>query len=93
MSIILSRPPSIADFAFDQPAEVFSGFRSGFAARPLVYRQFPTGAEAVRHVIEVLRPEMLPGTIIEADEARFDAPAIRELYARIDYPLPRAKRI
>lgn len=93
MSAIPSRLPVIADFAFDEPAEVFSGSRSGFSVRPLTYRQFPTGAEAVRHAIEVLSPEMLRGTIIEADEVRFDAHAIRELYARFDYPLPRAKKI
>ena len=75
-------------FDFNEPAEVFAitwGKRPHFMA----YRRFSTGAEAVRHVMEVLHADMRRGTIIETDVARFGPAEIPILYQRADYPLPR----
>ena len=55
----------------------------------MVYRRFFTGAEAVRHVMEILHADERRGTIIETEVARFGPADIRILYQRADYPLPR----
>lgn len=55
----------------------------------MVYRRFETGAEAMRHVMEAVKPASLPGAVIETDEARLDAAEIRTIYESIDFPLAR----
>jgi hypothetical protein len=55
----------------------------------MTYRRFFTGAEAIRHVTEVLHADMRRGTIVETDLARFGPAEIRILYQRADYPLSR----
>ncbi len=75
-------------FDFNAPAEVFAitwGKRPHF----MTYRRFLTGAEAIRHVMEVLHADMRRGTIVETDLARFHPAEIRILYQRADYPLSR----
>ena len=42
----------------------------------MTYRRFFTGAEAIRHVMEVLHPDMRRGTIVETDVARFGSAEI-----------------
>ena len=77
------------EFDYSTPAEIFASKGRG-VGRPLSYWRFSTGAEAVRYAIEALPAEMLDGTVMEVDEARFAAGDIRRLYESPGYPLPRA---
>lgn len=76
-------------FNYDQPTDVYAGLSRGFRSKAMTYRRFATGAEAIRFVIEHQPAALLPGTVIEADDVRFNAEEIRELYDSEDYPLPR----
>lgn len=77
------------EFNFSAPAEIFAGKGRGVGRRPMTYRRFSTGAEAVRYAIEALPAGILDGTVMEVDEARFSAGDIRRLYESPGYPLPR----
>jgi hypothetical protein len=76
-------------FDYDAPAEVF--MTRGFATRksPVTYRRFDTAAEALRFAVEELPAPLLVGAVLEVQEDRFDHQAIRDLYSRSRYPLPR----
>lgn len=76
-------------FDFTVPAELFP-CRAQRGRRSTSYKRFSTTAEAVLFAIEEMPPLLLPGTYLEVDETRFDSSAIRELYARSDFPLTRA---
>ncbi len=81
-------PEAPAPFDFAAPARVVSlpratGPRSATGARD-------SAAEAVRFAIEDVPAPLLLGAHLEVDELQFDADGIRALYARADYPLPRA---
>jgi hypothetical protein len=76
-------------FHYDAPAEVFVGRGRHGQRNKMSYQRFSTGAEAIRHVIEVQHADMLAGTVVEVDEVRFGADDIRDLYESLDYPLPR----
>lgn len=76
-------------FDFNAPAEVFARTAGGGKRRPLSYWRFLTGAEAIKHVMEVLAAERLEGTIVETDKARLGSDEIRALYNSPEYPLPR----
>ena len=67
-------------FNYDAPAEVFT--QTGRSARnsKVEYRRFDTGREAIRHVMEALPAEKLKSTVIETEDERYDAEAIRTLY-------------
>ena len=77
------------NFDFEAPAEVFTGRGRGKGFGPVRYRRFRTGAEAVRHVIEAQKPDLLMGTVVEVDDMRFTASEIQAAYDSADYPLPR----
>jgi len=77
-------------FDFSAPADIFTSKGRGVGRRPMTYRRFSTGAEAVRYAIETLPAETLYGTVMEVDEARFAAEDIRRLYESPGYPLQRA---
>ena len=72
------------------PAELFISKSKGASRRPMTYRRFSTGAEAIKFAIEELPPVLLAGTVLQVGEARFDQSGIRRLYDSSDYPL-RAK--
>lgn len=55
----------------------------------LRYRRFETAAEALRFAIEEVPVGLLPGSILEIDEARFDGVQIKRLYEAEEYPLRR----
>lgn len=75
-------------FDYTAPAEMFCGDMRR-RKRMMAYKRFATGAEAVQHVMERLAPESRSGAVIESDQGRFDAAAIRLLYEGAEYPLRR----
>jgi hypothetical protein len=77
------------DFDYAAPAEVFACRSRGSSPRPVTYRRFESGAEAIRFAIEELPAEVLFGTVLEVDEQRFGAADIRKLYDSKAYPLQR----
>jgi len=83
-------PARVFDYA--APAELFPS-RNRKARRPMTYRRFDTGAEAVRFAVEELPETLLLGAFIEVDEERFDHNDIRRLYDSADFPLPRSKTV
>ncbi len=80
------------DFDYGAPAEIFACKSRGASPRPVTYRRFASGAEAVRFAIEELPAEVLFGTVLEVNEQRFDAAEIRKLYESGAYPLQRQPR-
>ena len=77
-------------FDFSAGAEVYASRGRGVSKRPVTYRRFRTGGEAIRYVMEEMAPEMRVGAVVEAGDARFDAGDIRALYESTEYPWPRA---
>lgn len=78
-------------FDFEAPADVFAGGGRGGRGRPMQYRRFHTGAEALRHAIEDLPADLQFGAVVEMDGVRFGATEIRGLYDSTAYPLPRRR--
>jgi hypothetical protein len=76
-------------FDYAAPAEVFACRSRSSSQRPVTYRRFDSGAEAIRFAIEELPSDVLFGTVLEVNEQRFDASQIRRLYDSDDYPLRR----
>jgi hypothetical protein len=74
-------------FPFDAPAEVYSSTGLGARKRPMSYRRFPSGAEAIRFVIEELPQLVQRGTIMEVGDGRYEMADIRALYDSEAYPL------
>lgn len=95
-----SRPPDVirraaphieqtSDFDYAAPAEVFACWSRGSSRRPVAYRRFDSGAEAIRFAIEEFPSDVLFGTVLEVNEQRFDAAQIRKLYESKAYSLER----
>lgn len=84
----MTRQASGTAFDFAAPAELFPS-RSQKGRRPTSYKRFSSAAEAVLFAIERMPSPLLPGTYLEVEETRFGSAAIRELYERADFPLPR----
>jgi hypothetical protein len=80
----------MARIDYGVPAELFISKSKGASRRPMTYRRFASGAEAIRFAIEELSPMLLAGTILQVGEERFDQSGIRSLYDSADYPLARA---
>lgn len=80
---------AMAPFNYGSPAELFTGRGWGAGGRPMTYRRFATGADAIRFAIETLPAAVLVATVIQIDEDRFDSQQIREFYDSADYPLKR----
>ena len=76
-------------FDLEAPADVFVGAGRRNGLHPMVYRRFETGAEAIRHIIEVVGADSLHGAVIETDEARLEAADIRAIYESTDFHLAR----
>jgi hypothetical protein len=74
-------------FSYTAPADVFvAGLRR---ARQIVYRKFPTGAEALRHAMETIPRDARPRVVVESDEVRLGPAEIEALYWSNTYPLAR----
>jgi hypothetical protein len=82
----------MAKFNYHRPVEFYCqknrGTRRGGG---LFYRRFSTGAEAVRFAMEDVAPVDLTGCMLEVEGERFDAAALKDLYASSDYPLRRGR--
>jgi hypothetical protein len=76
-------------FDYQAPAELFARPVRGARSRPVTYRRFDSGAEAIQFAIEELTAEALLGTVMESDEGRYEAVQIRALYDSGAYPLKR----
>jgi hypothetical protein len=79
----------MASFNYNALAELYPPKSTRFRRAAIGYRRFDRAAEAIRFAMEKLAPELLSGAILEVDDLRLDAKAIRELYESDDYPLPR----
>ncbi len=77
------------DFDYGTPAEVYACRSRGSSPRPVMYRRFARATEAIRFAMEELDADVLYGTVIEANEQRFDAAGIRRLHEAGAYPLAR----
>lgn len=76
-------------FDYDAAADLYFG-RQGVHPRKMPgYRRFASASAAVQFAVEQLAPNQLNFAMLEVDEDRFDAAAIRQLYASADYPLAR----
>ncbi len=79
----------MVDFDYVAPAEIFACKSRGANPRPVTYRRFASGAEAIRFAIEELPDDVLVGTVLVANDHRFDTKQIRHLYDSERYPLRR----
>ena len=69
------------------PAELFVGTWRGRArGNPVTYKRLSTSAEAIRHAVETLSPNLLAGAVLAVGEDRYGGAQIRELYERTRYP-------
>jgi hypothetical protein len=77
-------------FDFSTAAELFSAKMNQKSRRQLLgYRRFARAADAIRFAMEDLPPQLLVGTYLEVDEARYEHKQIRRLYESDGYPLER----
>lgn len=81
-----------SSFDYSSLAELYPQKGRLSKRRHPTYKRFETAAEAIRYAVEDLHPDLLVGAVLEVDEQRFDGVAIKDLYASVDYPLPRAQR-
>ena len=77
------------DFNFEAPADLFVGSRHIRSRKAVKYLRFKSGAEAIRHAVEIQSPDELAGTFVQVDDVRIGAVEIRALYESQHYPLPR----
>ena len=76
-------------FDYGAEAELFPA-RGGMSRRAIVrYQRYVRAADAIRFAVEELPAQLLAGTYLEVDEARFDSRAIRGLYDSVGYPFVR----
>jgi hypothetical protein len=75
---------------FSVPADLCMAgkYKSG----PLVYRRFPTAAEAIRFAKDDIDAGDLSRLALEFGEDRYEGNAIQALYDAPDYPLKRNVR-
>ncbi len=74
---------------YNVPTELYPGRNHRFGPRGR-YQRFPSLAEAVQFTVEVLPVALQQGSVLEAEEVRYNGDAIRDLYFSDTYPLRRA---
>ena len=80
-------------FDYTRPAELFMAKRKGGSRQPLVYRRFPSAAEAIRFGAEEFPAVHTLGVWLQVGDERFDSDDIQRLYENDDYPLQRQNRM
>jgi hypothetical protein len=80
-------------FDYQATAELFPGKNARARPRVVKYMRFDRAADAIRFAVEQLPAELLSGAYLEVDEKRYDSRAIRRMYDRADYPLPRLAKV
>src|SRR4029078_13598778 len=92
--LALPSPPcfnvGVRAFDYSAPAELYAS-RSQNGNRPMRYTRFKSAAEAIKHAVEVLPPELLIGSTLEVNEERVDGFGVRGVYDSAKYPLRRRK--
>jgi hypothetical protein len=76
-------------FDYNASADLFSMTNRNGRRQPLNYKHFESAAEAIRYAIEEIPTQNLVGTLLEADDSRYDGKQIHRLYASPDFPLAR----
>jgi hypothetical protein len=76
-------------FSFEEPADLFVGSHHPRSRNPVKYLRFKSGAEAIRHAVEMQSEQQLAGTYVEVGDIRVGVDEIRALYESSRYPLPR----
>ena len=76
-------------FDYTTPAELFMAKRKGGSRQPLVYRRFPSAAEAIRFAVEEFPAVHTLGVWLQVGDERFDSDDIQRLYENDEYPLQR----
>lgn len=89
MPPIIEKPDGFTAFDYNAAAELYPARGRGQRRQGVSFKRFETAAEAIRYAVEDMEPQLLIGAVLEVDEERFDAVAIRNLYSSSDYPLQR----
>jgi hypothetical protein len=76
-------------FDYDAAAGLYFGPHGAHPRKTTGYRRFARASAAVQFAVEQLTTKQLDYALLEVEEDRFDAAAIRLLYASADYPLAR----
>lgn len=76
-------------FDYSASADLFSMTNRNGRRQPLSYKHFESAAEAIRYAIEEIPIQNRVGTLLEADESRYDSKEIHRLYASPSFPLAR----
>lgn len=84
--------PSLSDFDFSEPAELFGGGSWNKSHKTVAYRRFETSAEAIRYLMEELDETARRPCVLEVNDLRLSHIDVRRLYDRKDYPLKRRPR-
>ena len=80
---------NIEAFDYSTSADLFSMTNRNGRRQPMSYKHFESAAEAIRYAIEEIPTQNLVGTLLEADDSRYDGKEIRRLYASSSFPLAR----
>lgn len=76
-------------FNYDAGAGLYFGLHGAHPRKTTGYRRFAQASAAVQFAVEQLTAKQFEYALLEVEEDRFDAAAIRLLYASAEYPLPR----
>lgn len=76
-------------FDYSASADLFSMLNRNGRRQPMSYKHFDSAAEAIRYAVEEIPAPNLIGTLLEADDSRYDSKEILRLYASPSFPLAR----
>jgi hypothetical protein len=79
----------ICMFDYDAAADLYFGRQGVHTRKTTGYRRFARASAAVQFAVEQLTSNQLDHALLEVEEDRFNAAAIRLLYESADFPLAR----